>query len=166
METQSEKGQAIFEFIIFLPFFLTMLFIMIAVSGSINASINQNKSTRGYFYASVRGNSMVPTTQDLQGFKASGLTSVGMYSFGWREKGSKSLSYAPCFKLPVFIGSGKVDEACDNAIPSGHDGSSRFIKVLTAYGVCSAPFTLNDQSGEFEWANLAGASVSATCTMR
>ena len=44
----NRKGQAIFEFIIFLPILLILYGVLVSVSSAINGSINQQKATRGF----------------------------------------------------------------------------------------------------------------------
>ena len=45
-----QQGQALVEFIIFLPFMLMMYTVVITLGDAINGSINQQKATRAYFY--------------------------------------------------------------------------------------------------------------------
>ena len=62
----NEKGQAIFEFIVFVPFYVYLLTVLISFGNSLNASINQNKIIRGYYYRVAAGDSRLPYRQDLQ----------------------------------------------------------------------------------------------------
>ena len=85
---KNENGQAIFEFIIFLPFFILFFAIMVSVIGGINASINQQKTLRGYFFHSIRNNSTLPFNQDMESYLSSGLSRIGAYSFGFSKEKS------------------------------------------------------------------------------
>ena len=54
------RGQALFEFIVFLPFLLFMLTIMFTVGNAINGSINQQKAVRRYFFTSTKATPPFP----------------------------------------------------------------------------------------------------------
>ena len=156
-----------------------MFIVLVTVTSSINGSINQLKSTRGYFFYSIKNNSNVPTASDLNSYKINGLTHVGAYSFGWKSSGSNKNVFSPCYNMPKFLGGGSstkgerwsgikatpvaTGETCESSIP--YDvGFSSFIKVATVFGICSASYSA-DMSG-FDVENLAGSSISGDCIMR
>ena len=97
---QHQRGQAIFEFIIFLPFFILFFAVMVSVIGGINASINQQKTLRGYFFHTIRNNSTLPFNQDMNSYLSSGLSRIGAYSFGFSKERRGAQQLGPCFKVP------------------------------------------------------------------
>lgn len=132
----NQRGQAIFELLIFIPFLIFLYSIYYTVGNSISASINQQKAVRGYFYSLVKGNSYLNTFSDLKGFSELGLKSVGFSAIGWRDKElpGKKESIAPCFKFSSLLKNDSTEECDDSERPE--DGSSRFIRIFTFYGVC------------------------------
>jgi hypothetical protein len=136
---KNEQGQAIFEFVVFIPFFLVLFTIFVSLAGSINSAINQQKATRGYFFYSIKGNSMLPPAEDLLELQENGVHTVGMYAFGWRKSGVGKTPYAPCYKLQSFQNE-TIERKCEDAVPFGEEISS-YIKVMSVFGVCSATYT-------------------------
>lgn len=127
----TEKGQAVFEFLVFLPFLILLYILSVTVNGAINASINQEKITRGYLYARMKNNSTYPPPVLL----ISSVNRAGMYFLGWREKVfGDDYPVAPCFQIPVF---GEATNK-DTCIKGGSETTTGFIRVETAYGVCGA----------------------------
>lgn len=142
-----QKGQAVFELIIFLPLLLLILTLMVTISNSINASINQQKVTRGYFYYTLRGNSLGLTRMDIVDYQDNfGMTNVGMSVIGWRrsdpEHGNEE-NFAPCFKFNSIFTSEATDQDCD--FPSVSSGITPIVRVYTAYGICSETFSADTQ---------------------
>lgn len=129
--TENEDGQAIFEFIIFLPFFIFFFTIMITIGNAINGSINQQKATRRYFYYLIKGNSRAPDLTDLDAF--ANLNLVGQSSVGWREKSKNKTSFGTCYRFQTLF-SGDEGETCDE--PLDGENRSRFVRVFTFYGIC------------------------------
>jgi len=130
----AQKGQAVFEFLVFLPFLILLYILSVTVNGAINASINQQKITRGYLYARMKNNSTYPPPELLK----SSIKRAGMYMIGWREKSvgnSDESPLAPCFQIPVF-GEATNKDTCDS--DGGNKTTTGFIRVETAYGVCGA----------------------------
>jgi len=82
-----QKGQSVFEFIIFVPFLVFLFTIFYTCGSAINGSINQQKAVRGYFYSLVKGNSYVIGTQDLDIYKSKSMSQVGFFAIGWSEHG-------------------------------------------------------------------------------
>ncbi|MBY0415773.1 MAG: hypothetical protein K2Q18_16485 [Bdellovibrionales bacterium] len=142
---RNDKGQALFELIIFLPFLIFLYMLYGTVGNSISASINQQKAVRGYFYSLVRGNSYVNSLNDLNEYTASNLRSVGFMSLGWREKsdGSGKIAFAPCFAFSSLMKNGSTEECDDADRDEDSDGSkiSRYIRVFTFYGVCGPVYS-------------------------
>jgi len=134
-----EEGQALFEMVIFLPFLIYLFSVMVNVTNSINASINQQKAVRGYMFSVIKGNSMAPTMEDLSDTYDRGSIELGSaLSIGWQEKRDGDSPLGPCFKFASFLGSA-TDETCDD--PSSAEGSkSMFIRVFTFYGLCGATY--------------------------
>ncbi len=165
IEFKSEEGQAIFEFIVFVPFYLVFLVVFLTVSGAVNGSINQQKATRGYFYYLIKNDSTAPLKKDLEELSRNGITNVGSYSFGWQRSARGATPIAPCYKIPSILGDQR-EEACEDPMDSG-SRESQFVKVFTAYGVCSASYTYDEGSGDFVHDPLAGNTrISGSCTLR
>lgn len=135
----NQNGQAIFEMILFLPFLLFLYTIYYTTGNSINGSINQQKSVRAYFYGLVKGNSYVVSLSDLRTFGDSGLKKIGFNSVGWNEKlGAGNRSFAPCFKFSSLLKNSSTEE-CEGD-ERDEEGSSRFIRLFTYYGVCGPTY--------------------------
>lgn len=165
MTVAKEDGQAIFEFIVFLPFFLILLAILITMGGAINGSINQLKSTRGYFYYLVKNNSNLPSRDDLDPLEGV-ISATGMYSIGWRDQSKGGTPLGPCYKVLSFGMSkqGKISEQCADKINTAEQISS-YIKVFSVYGVCSTSYAVGG-SGKLEFNFLVNSSISGDCTIR
>ena len=118
---EKEKGQAIFELLIFLPLLIFLFIVMVTIGNSINVSINQQKVTRRYFYYLLKGNSTAPTQEDLETWRNAGLRHVGFSALGFRSKGDVD-SFAPCLKLPTLFAK-KSEETCDETFVGGKKGS-------------------------------------------
>ena len=152
-----EKGQAIFEFIIFLPFFILFFAIMVSVVGGINASINQQKALRGYFFYSIRNNSTLPFNEDMNNYLGKGVSRVGAYSFGWTKEQRGDSQLGPCFKVPSLS---PRDNRCENGIDNNVTG---LIKIFSAYGVCSGSYEFIE--GKVYVDSLSGRSISSSCSL-
>ncbi len=130
---KSQKGQAVFEFIFFLPIILILYAIVVTLGSSINGSINQQKAARGYFYARVKNNSTVPKFEDTD----SSWTRFGMTWIGWKEKfksgGDSPL--APCYKLQI-----PFDGADPGDCGTWNDTKPKFVRVQTVYGICGTTY--------------------------
>lgn len=162
MKNINENGQALFEFIIFIPFILLLLSLLISIAGSINGSINQQKVTRSYFYFLAKGNSMLPSQDDLINLRNKGIRRVGAYSIGWRHHSVSNEPVTTCYKLSKFLGSDD-GETCDT--PLGKKSETRFVRVMTAYGVCSTTYDINSGSGKFDKSSLISGSIGGTCIL-
>ncbi len=127
----NEDGQALFEFIAFLPFLLMLYSITLTISNSLNASINQQKSTRSYFYYLNQNNSRFPSAERPNNF-----SSFSMSIIGWADYYKGRTPVAPCFELQIPIGDIEGDE-CEEAYS---DEKTQFIRVGTVYGVCGASY--------------------------
>lgn len=136
-----EEGQAIFELLVFMPILIFFYTIIFNVGNSINVSINQQKATRRYFYHLIKGNSYLPNTRDLNGFRT-GYTRVGISLVGYADRlsgGSTGSPIAPCFKFNSFF-TGNDGEECEEESPGERQTS--FVRVFTAYGICGETYSL------------------------
>ncbi|WP_127715139.1 TadE/TadG family type IV pilus assembly protein [Halobacteriovorax sp. HLS] len=146
-----EKGQAIFEFVIFLPFLIFIYTAFINISSAINGSINQQKATRGYFYRVLLHDSKAPNRHTMETLASAGRNVLGPVSLGWRVKSEgDTKSYGACYKFLGFFGNGS-DEECDESRSGEND--SNFIKVFTFYGVCGNTY-MRSTNGYFEETNF------------
>lgn len=142
----NEKGQAIFEMILFIPFILFLYTIYYTAGNALNGSINQQKAVRGYFYISMKGNSYVNNTVDLNILKGSGMKKIGFNAFGWTDhmggSGGKE-TFGTCFKFSSILKNGS-NEDCDSN-ERENPGSSRYVRLFTFYGVCGPSYSTNAQ---------------------
>ena len=138
----NKKGQALFEFLIFLPFTFMMVTVFFTMGNSINASINQQKVVRGYYYYDLKNNTMAPTVKVMQGWNsASGLTLFSSYALGWSERAINKVSpVAACYKANSLL-MGNTSETCEE--PTGSSESTSFIRLYTVYGLCLTPFQMD-----------------------
>ena len=144
----NEKGQAIFEFVVFLPLLLVLMTVMLTTGNAINASINQQKATRGYFFNIIQNNSRIPIKVDLDNLAANAVNRVSAFSIGWRTKevgGAASL--AACTKYNTLFGSINADETCDE--PVLDDNKSQYIRIFTFFGVCTESYAKIDETGNY-----------------
>lgn len=141
----NEKGQAIFEMILFIPFLLFLYTIYYTAGNSLNSSITQQKAVRGYFYISMKNNSYVNSKPELDHFKDLGMKKIGFGALGWTDKfggsGNKE-TFGTCFKFSSLLQNGSTEE-CDSDARE-NPGSSHFVRVFTYYGVCG-PTYVTDQ---------------------
>lgn len=138
-----QKGQALFEMIIFLPMMIVMLVFLIYLSSAVNGSINQQKITRGYFYARLKHQSMYPlyNIQDVNDF-AHDWKFFGMSFIGWRLEFNQKYPVQPCYpaKVPYL-------ESPEKTCGKYSGSTTAFIRVSTVYGVCGASYTNMGSSG-------------------
>jgi hypothetical protein len=163
-----EKGQAIFEFVMFLPFIIFLFTVLINLTNSINGSINQQKALRGYFYRILMQDSKAPNRIDIDFLSGQGRNIIAPVSLGWaRKRIGDSQSFGTCYKFLSLFGDN--DEECDESL-SG-ETSSNFVKVFTFYGVCGSTY-LRSSSGFFEeshflkYGSFAGSLGFDHCVQR
>lgn len=133
---KNQKGQSLIEFVLFLPFMLMIYSVIINVSGAINASLNQQKVTRAYFYYTLQNNSMFPGPSREGGDPTASWSYFGMRMLGWSTQLIDNKPVAPCFKFNISLGESDGD-VCEEAY-SGK--STQYIRVGTVYGACGATF--------------------------
>lgn len=151
IKKQKQKGQSIFEFLVFVPFLLLLLQAFMRVGGAINGSINQQKHLRGYFYYKLKNSSYFPTLSDLS--QLGQISQVGYSAFGWNEELVQNRNpKAPCYKLSSFFG--EPIDTCGELTERASQ-KSQHIRVYTVYGLCGGVFTLNNDGN---WQNIASAS--------
>ena len=142
---KNQKGQAIFEMILFLPLLMFLYTIFYTTGNSMSGSINQQKATRGYFYSLVKQNSYVNRLVDLNSLNKNGIKMVGFNAIGWRDHDQgDTKSFAPCFKFSSLLKNGTTEE-CDSD-QRDEAQSSRFVRVFTFYGVCGPTFSMGKDS--------------------
>lgn len=146
---KGDKGQALIEFILFFPFLLMMYSVTLSLANSINASINQQKQIRGYFYYRMQNNSTSP--YPIRGETVS-FNRFGQQVNLWGVNLVEDLPVAACFKFNIPLGEAEGD-SCEDAYT---DRTTQYIRVGTAYGVCGATYQNND--GHYaRLPNFAGA---------
>jgi hypothetical protein len=138
---KNQSGQALIEFLIFLPFMVILYGIILTIADSINGSINQQKVTRSYFFYRLKNNSQITKpyrVQDGSVFPLSSFTLYGHYFLGWADYvDGGSVPVAPCYKvnLPLF-GSNAQDVCSDKYTQS----VTQNIRIGTVYGLCGVTF--------------------------
>lgn len=163
---KNQSGQALFELIIFIPFLIFLYTIYSTTGDSISASINQQKSVRGYFYSLVMGNSYLNNPLELAEFARFNVTLVGFSALGWREKGNANgtTAFAPCFKFSSLLKNNSSEE-CDSK-EREDEGMSRYIRVFTYYGVCGPVYTAPVGEGSLKhWINPSTQSDPYKCSL-
>jgi hypothetical protein len=161
VEMKNQKGQALFEFIFFMPFMLLLVTLFLTFGGSINGSINQQKATRGYFYSLLMNNSTAPTLPELQALKS--LDSIGASIAGWTSELFGGVTpQATCYKLSTFMTSGPSDKCEDPRDPAAR--ATNFVRIYTAYGVCSASF--RKENGKFEYDIMNQSNGGTSCSIK
>ena len=160
-----QRGQAIFELLIFVPFLLLFMQLFMTIGSSINGAINQQKAVRGYFYQLARNNSRIPTTSDLTRLAAFNLNYIGMSVTGWMDRLDGDVPVASCFHLKnLGNNSGALDQNCDDASSVAGTHRSNFIRLHTAYGICSALFDISQ--GQIKEADGPGYWSAGNCSLR
>lgn len=143
----NEKGQALFEFIIFLPFTFILVTVFITMGNSINGAINQQKITRSYFYYELKNNSFAPNSKRvLRWYNSAGLSRTSMAVIGWKLKNDASNLYpvSSCYRLNPFL-TGETTETCeDSSSVKGNEDPSAFVRIFTVYGICATPYQFLD----------------------
>lgn len=140
---KNQKGQAIFEMIMFLPFLFMLYSIFFNVGNAINGSINQQKATRGYFYQLAKNDAYIPIRSDL--VSRTNVSHIGFFMIGWREKtdGSDKENFSTCYSFNSLLFGGASEE-CDKREIADEDARASFIiKPATVYGVCGPTWTRN-----------------------
>lgn len=155
---KNQKGQALVEFLVFLPFMLMIYSVTHSMSNAIFASINQQKALRGYFYFKTAGNSHIPApTAGAGGDFFSDKRQFGFQAFGWMERLDGEEPVAPCFKFNLLLGQDDEDE-CEE---SYSEPTTQFIRVMTVYGVCGASYVrVNENVEAYPKAAIAGDAIS------
>ncbi len=136
---EGERGQALIEFIIFLPFMLLMYTMVQGLGDAINGSINQQKALRGYYFYRLQNNAHV--TRPGEG--AETWNSFGMFFIGWADflEGGRTPVY-PCYRINLPFTPADGDE-CNETYS---DPTTQFIRVGTAYGICGATYARSENN--------------------
>lgn len=136
-----EDGQALIEFIIFLPFMAMLYFVVLSLGSSINSSINQQKVTRAFFYHRLLNNSYVtrPFYSNSSPNHAAFNETYGHYFTGWMTRLESNSPLMPCHKLNMPFAPASTD-VCEESYSSI---TTQFIRVGTVYGICGATFLRN-----------------------
>ena len=150
---RNQRGQALVEFILFLPFMLMLYSTVVILGDSIHGSINQQKVTRGYFYFRIQNS---PTI--TRPFRSGGIpiytnwTNFGMFFIGWSDFLDNEQPVYPCYKLNLPFSSAAGD-TCEDTYSNGSGGlpSTQFIRVGTVYGACGATISRSTNAGPGEY---------------
>lgn len=138
-----ERGQAFFEMIMFVPFMLFLFTLIVTFGNSVNGAINQNKITRGFFYATTRNNSYGMTFSTLSSLQGRGVGNAGLHVIGYRDTAEGENPFGACYRINRFFG-GRKEEECKDPIRGAEESS--YIRVFTFYGVCAQGWKFNGQA--------------------
>ncbi len=130
------KGQAMIEFIFFLPLFFLVYSFIQPYMQSVYASINQQKVTRHYFYYYLKNHSFFPKPE--YDFHLS-LRSFGMTFIGFAGSFNNTQPIATCYKM--------MHAEEDNCKKSYSKPETDFIRIATVYGACGATYI--QEGGKF-----------------
>jgi hypothetical protein len=161
---KKNEGQAIFEFILFVPFIILMYAVSINIFGAINGSINQQKVVRGYFYGLLKGNSTAPGQGDLNDFQQNQVNKAGMLAFGWKKNPFSSGSdtpVSPCYKFTTLTNASNLDECGDETAMLE---PTSYIRVKTVYGICGKTYRFISDRGAFEFDTNSALNSSCLLT--
>jgi hypothetical protein len=141
----NEKGQAVFELVLFIPFLLFLYTIYYTAGNAINSSIVQQKAVRGYFYVTIKNNSYINSVSELNTLKEKGIKRIGFNALGWTDHMGTggTETYGTCFKFSSILNSGS-EELCDSP-DRQEQGTSRIIRIFTYYGVCGPTYTIDNR---------------------
>ncbi len=144
-KNNNESGQALIEFVLFLPFMFMMYMSILTLGNAINASINQQKITRGFFYYRLANNSTIPRPRREGGAAepSDGWQSFGMQILGWADTFDGNSPVSPCFKFNLPFDD--EDEECPDTFT---EERSQFIRTETVYGICGATYIKDEGSGQ------------------
>lgn len=144
----NRKGQALFEFMIFLPIMIILYGIVIAISSAINGSINQQKATRGFIYGYIKGSPTIPVRILIRENLGENVRIQGMFAYLFGDSldpGPPPRPHATCYDVPTY---GQVEpEDCEASVDSA-DRSSPLIRVKTGYGLCGATYYVNPDAND------------------
>lgn len=176
IKINDEKGQAVFEMIIFVPLFIFLFTIIYNVGSSINISINQQKAARRYFYYLSKGSSFLPLDFNLSRYRQDGDFSViGMSFIGYRQRDGGSGGATPiatCMKFSSFL-TGDESEECEDPVDVTEEpAATSFVRIYTGYGVCGDTYRI-EQAPHRHWVStFSGSGVepdprsrASSCTM-
>lgn len=150
-----QKGQALFEFLVFIPLIFILLSLFMTIQSALNASINQQKFTRGFFYNIVQNDSRLPNSNALDAIRGDGVQMASIYAFGWKEASKGQVPLAPCFKIKTFFGNPSNEQCTPGETTKD---TSQFIRVKTVYGVCGATYVLNTPMGYVQAENMPSSN--------
>lgn len=140
---QLQRGQALFELIVFLPVFLYMIKIVFDYGDALNNSINQIKVVRSYYHFTNANDSNLPNLKFSQDFVGKGIQSyIGSDAYSWsNEKTSSGVAaMGSCVKVFSFLGSGITGDSCE--APQVEEAKTQFIRMYSAYGVCTGTWAV------------------------
>ncbi len=164
MAAREQRGQALMEFIVFIPFLIGFMSLLVTISSSINGSINQQKAARGYFFHILKGNSTVPLSRTVDSLRDEGATKVGMFAIIWgdKRKGGRQ-PVAACYKINSMF-AGDLEGECDD--PMDHsEQKSNYIKVFSVFGLCGNFYSLVPGTTYFQH-NVQYGSTNSACVIQ
>ena len=134
----NHEGQALFEMLAFIPIFLALYAVLNSFGNSINASINQQKVARGYFFSLIDNNAFFPDQEGLNAVTSA--QKVALQTIGFAESFDNSdLPVAPCYKIGTPVRNTNDDECL-----KGYRGQETvFLKPTTMFGLCGGTFIKN-----------------------
>lgn len=129
------KGQALIEFILFLPLLIGIYSFVKGYAQSIFSSINQQKIIRSYFYYRIQNSSMFPVPATIQGVYQN-WNYFSVFFIGWMDYNYQDYPIMSCYKPDIFFNAGE-NELCQE---SYSEKVTPWVKVGSVYGVCGASY--------------------------
>ena len=160
---ENQKGQALLEFLGFLPFIIIMYLITITLGGAIFGSINQQKSARGYLYSRLKHNSFAPKPDWTGDLEWRNWNSFGSYFIGWKERfEGEGSPMASCYKLK--LPTKDIEKKCD----SYSKEAAQFVRVMTVYGICGATYQVQNglEIHHSPYGNANEVAQVSSCTIQ
>ncbi len=164
---KNEDGQAMFELVLFVPILIYLGGLIMNFGNSINASINQQKFTRGYTYYLLNGNSNGLIERDLRQLANLNLVSANIIGWRFKEEGSGSVSFGAYYRLPNVPFAGSASEDC---LEKFSDNQTSCIKIFTLYGICGETYSRMSTDNTFFRVdyprNSVGYSSKSICAFK
>lgn len=157
---RNKKGQALIEFLLFVPFMFMLYLVILNYFSAINGSINQQKATRNYFYARLKGNSFAPYRFYYDALEGK-IQQSGIMLLGYSDYLEGENPVAVCYQVKTIGSTSKPDKCVDKSYSDVNYSS--FVRPKTVYGLCGVTINIGSQVMVYDF-KTAGSAGS--CTIR
>lgn len=133
-----QKGQALIELIVFLPFLVMLYAMIMSIGNAINGSINQQKVTRGYFFLRIQNSSTITRPMRPNGGSIHNQfsQSIGHFFIGWADFLDSENPVYPCYKMHLPFAPPNGEE-CNQPYTQT---TTQLVRVGTVYGICGGTY--------------------------